>query len=110
VVAVSPEKPELLKMTQEKTAASFTLLYDEDYQISEAFDVVFLSDENTLNIYNSRLGANLKDAHSDQSQRLPIPATFIIDQDRKVIWRHVNPDYKQRATTAEILKVLDRLQ
>ncbi len=103
VVAISPEKQQNLKKTQEKTGASFTLLYDEDYKISQQFDVLFRPDEKTIHAYNERLDANLAEAHSDQSQRLPVPATFIINQEGKVVWRHFDRDYKERASVAQII-------
>ncbi len=104
VVAISPEQSEFLKRTAEKTHASFSLLYDEGYRISDLFDVTFKPDSMTVTIYNTMLGANLKKAHSDDSQRLPIPATFIIGKDSKVIWRHFDPNYKKRSTVADIVK------
>lgn len=103
VIAISPEKPEYLKITAEKTKASFSLLYDEAYVISDIFDVTFSPDGFTKTTYNTMLGANLKNAHSDDSQRLPIPATFIIGQDGKVMWRHFDPNYKERSTMEDIV-------
>lgn len=104
VVAISPERSEFLKQTAEKTHASFSLLHDEGYKISDLFDVTFKPDAVTSTVYNIVLGANLKKANTDTSQRLPIPATFIIGRDGKVIWRHFDPDYKKRSTVADIVK------
>ena len=39
VIAISPEKSEFLKQTAEKTKASFRLLHDEGYHISDILDV-----------------------------------------------------------------------
>lgn len=104
VVAISPEKSEFLKLTAEKSHASFSLLYDEGYKISDTFDVTFLPDSMSRIIYNTMLRANLKSAHSDESQCLPIPATFIIGQDGKIVWRHFDPDYKKRSSVSDIVK------
>ncbi|MBN1987139.1 MAG: AhpC/TSA family protein [Prolixibacteraceae bacterium] len=104
VVAISPEKSEFLKRTADKTKASFSLLYDEDYKIAEAFDVAFRPTKFERAIYNKILKADLKNAHSDDSQQLPIPATFIIGKDGKITWRHFNPDYKKRSTVDDIVK------
>lgn len=109
VVAISPETSAFLKQTMKKTGASFKLLHDEDYRIAEAYDVAFISDEASLNAYNDRLGANLQEAHSDDSQRLPIPATYIIGQDGIIKWRHFDPDYKNRASVADIVTALEKL-
>jgi peroxiredoxin len=106
VVAVSPEKPENLEKTADKTGVKFSLLYDEGYKIADAYDVTFLPGGATRSMYNSMLGANLKEAHSDDSQRLPIPATYVIHSDGKIVWRHFDPDYKKRATVVEIVNAL----
>ena len=106
LIAVSPEKPELLKKTSEKTGAEFRLLHDEDYKIAAAYGVKFRPTGMQLATYNVALGADLKDAHSDETQQLPIPATYIIDQEGKIAWRHFNPDYKQRSQVKDILKNL----
>jgi peroxiredoxin len=109
VVAVSPEKPDLLTKTSEITGAGFTLLYDEGYSIADAYDVTFRPGGLDRTMYNTFLGANLKEAHSDDSQRLPIPATFVIGQDGKIAWRHFDPDYKKRSTVSEILDALSKI-
>ncbi|NQU67935.1 MAG: AhpC/TSA family protein [Candidatus Marinimicrobia bacterium] len=103
VIAVSPEKSEFIKRTAEKSHASFSLLYDEGYKISDLFDVTFKPDRILTTMYNTILRANLKKAHSDDSQRLPIPATFIIGGDGKIIWRHFDSDYKKRSTVSDII-------
>ncbi len=106
LIAVSPEKPEYGAKTAEKTGATYALLYDKDYEIATKFDVLFQPDAATSNIYNAKLYADLKSVQSDDSQRLPVPATFIIGQDGVILWRHFNPDYRERATVTEILKNL----
>ncbi len=108
LIAVSPEKPELLKKTREKTKARFQLLYDEGYAISDVFDVTFLPNKATRLLYNTAIRANLKEAHSDDSERLPIPATFILDTKGVVVWRQFDPDYKVRASVQDILNHLPK--
>jgi len=110
VVAVSPEKPEYLDKMADKSGARFTLLYDEGYRISDAYDVTFKPSATTLFTYNNFLGAKLKKTHSDDSQRLPIPATYLIDQDGTIVWRHFDPDYKKRSSVKAILKALKQIQ
>ncbi|MDT8410881.1 MAG: peroxiredoxin-like family protein [Vicingaceae bacterium] len=104
VVVISPEKPEYINKTIEKTRAQFTILYDENQKISDAFDVTFEPSGKDKMIYNTVLGAKLKDAHTDDSERLPVPATFIIDTNKKIVWRHFDTNYKNRSTVKEILE------
>lgn len=109
VIAISPEKPEYLGKMEKKTGAEFTLLYDEGYKISDAYDVTFKPSKATLTTYNTLLGAKLKKTHSDDSQRLPIPATYVIDKSGTITWRQFNPDYKKRSNVADILNALDKI-
>ena len=104
VVVISPEKPEYINKTIEKTGAQFTILYDENQKISDAFDVTFEPSGKTKVIYNTVLGAKLKEAHTDDAERLPIPATFIIDTNKVIVWRHFDPNYKNRSTIKEIIE------
>jgi len=108
VIAISPEKPEYLDKMSEKSGATFTLLYDEGYKIADAYDVTFNPTSMQLFTYNVFLGGKLKKTHSDDSQRLPIPATYIINEEGIIIWRQFNPDYKSRASVREILDVLNK--
>lgn len=109
VIVISPEKPGFIEKTIEKSNAEFIVLYDEGQKISDYFDVTFNPDGKTKLIYNTVLGAKLKDAHTDDSERLPIPATFIIGKDKKIVWRQFDPDYKNRSSVYEIINVLEKL-
>lgn len=110
VIAVSPEKPEYLDVMAENTGAKFTLLYDDGYKIANAYDVAFKPSASTLFTYNTLLGAKLKETHSDESQRLPIPATYIIGTNGKIAWRQLDPNYKKRSSVDDILTALQNIQ
>ncbi|MCC5928714.1 MAG: AhpC/TSA family protein [Cyclobacteriaceae bacterium] len=110
LIAVSPEKTEYLEMTAKITHAEYPLLHDNGYKISKTFDVAFVPNKATSTMYNSALKADLKNAHSDKTQQLPIPATYILSKEGKIVWRHFNPDYKQRAPVSALLDALDQLK
>lgn len=103
VVAISPEKSEFIAQTIAKTGAEFTVLYDEGYKISDAFDLTFTPDSITRFKYNTILGAKLKESHSDGSERLPIPATYIVDRSGTIVWRQFDPNYKNRSHIRDIV-------
>lgn len=107
IIAVSPEKSEMLLKTVSKTNAEFVLLYDEDYRISKTFDVLFRPNAKTRSTYNTLLGAQLKRSHSDETQQLPVPATFILDTNNAVLFKHVDADYKIRTSVKEMLLYLN---
>jgi len=110
VIAISPEKPEYLEKMEEKTGVKFRLLYDDGYKIANAYDVTFTPKKSELIIYNTALGANLKETHSDDSQRLPIPATYLISKDGKIAWRQFDPDYKNRSSVKDIIRAIESLK
>lgn len=106
IIAVTPEKQENIDKTIVKTNISFPVIYDEDYLIMKAYHVDFIPQKKTTMSYNTFLNANLKKAHSDDSQTLPVPATYIIGTDGKIKYVHFDPDYKNRASINEIVKNL----
>lgn len=110
VVVISPEKPEFIEKTIEKSGAAFTILYDEGQKISDAFEQTFKPTQLQLFTYNTFLGASLKESHTDDSQRLPVPSTYVINQQQEIVWRHFESDYKQRASIADIVTALRHIK
>lgn len=106
LVIISPEKPEFIEKTINKTKTEYTVLYDEVYKIAEAFDVLYTPDSETLNFYNSKLKDDFTKSRSDNSGRLPVSATFILNEAKEITWRHFDPDYKKRASVEDILENL----
>ncbi len=109
VIAISPEKPEYLEKMSEKSGAQFTLLYDENYEIATAFDVNYRPKSSQLMTYNVALGAKIKKSHTSDAQNLPIPATFIINQQGEITWRQFDPNYKSRSSVKHILENIGKL-
>ncbi|RLE01562.1 MAG: AhpC/TSA family protein [Bacteroidetes bacterium] len=106
ILIITPEKQENIQKTILKTNIKIPIIYDENYKIMEIFDVAFVPGKGLRVMYNTMLRADLKHSQSDDSQTLPVPATFIIDTDSRIIWRHFDCDYKKRAIIEEILNQL----
>lgn len=105
VIAVSPEKPENIKQTVEKTKATFSVLYDEGMKIMKGYDVEFELEETTLARYRSS-GLDIEKNNGTNGKYLPVPAVYIIDKESNVTYRFFDADYKKRPSIAEILKNL----
>jgi peroxiredoxin len=106
LIAVSPEKPENIAKTVEKTKASYSILYDEDLKIIKAYDVDYELSENTVTRYrNSNI--DIIENNGKNGKYLPVPAIFIIDKESTVTYRFFEPDYKKRPSVAEILRQLE---
>jgi peroxiredoxin len=103
VITVSPQLSEYAEKTIDKTGATFSILHDKDYKIMDDYHVSFQLDEKTIRRY-SRF--NLDEVNGNEDNMLPVPATFIIDKDGKIVYIQYDPDYKNRSTVAEILNYL----
>ena len=106
VVLITPENQENIQKTILKTNVTIPILYDKDYAIMKDFDVDFVPSKGLRFAYNTMLHADLKNAQSDKSQTLPVPATYVIDTDSTIIWRHFDRDYKKRSRVEDILNQL----
>jgi len=110
VVAITPELPENIAKTIEKTKAEFPILYDEELKIMKAYEVEFEVPENTLKRYRNT-GIDLEKNNGPKNGNyLPVPATYIIDKDFAVRYRAFNTDYKRRPSVKEILDFLDKMK
>jgi len=105
VVAITPELPENVAKTVEKTKAEFPVLSDEGLKIMKAYDVEFEIPENTLTRYRNS-GIKIDENNGKNGAFLPIPATYIIDKEGNIVYRFFNADYKKRPSIAEILNNL----
>jgi peroxiredoxin len=105
VIAVSPELPENIAKTVEKTGASFPVLYDEELKISKAYDVNYAVPQNTITQFK-RTNIDLDEINGKNGFNLPITATYIIDKEGTVVYRFFQNDYKKRPTITELLAKL----
>ena len=102
VIAVSPEKPENISKTVDKTKASYSILYDDGLKIMKAYDVEFEVPENTLTRYRNT-GIDIEKNNGTNGKFLPVPAIYIIDKESTVTYRFFEADYKKRPSVAELL-------
>ena len=105
VIAVTPETPENIKKTVEKTKATYAILEDNNMSIMKSYKVNFAVDEKTIEKYKT-YGIDLDKANGSNGANLPVPATYIIGKDGKIKYAFFNPDYRQRPSVKEILEHL----
>jgi peroxiredoxin len=104
-LAVSPELGEYVDKTQMQTGTSMKLISDTSYQIQDAYKVRFT----TTSMYQVKIQVGLMksiSAANGGSNDLPVPATYLIDQNQKIIYRHFDYDYHNRATVKAILEAV----
>lgn len=103
LIAVTAEQPENISRTIEKTRASYPILFDKGLTIMKSYDVAFAVDEKTVEQYK-KYGIDFNKVNgSENGTRLPVPAVYIINKERKIVYRHLDPDYTKRPAVREIL-------
>jgi peroxiredoxin len=104
LIAVTPEKPEYISKTIEKTKASYPLIYDKDMKIMKAYAVAFEVDDRTVLRYKNA-DIDLATANGQKEKvYLPVPAVYIISKkEGTIVYRYFEFDYKKRVSVQEIL-------
>ena len=105
VVSITPEKPEGISITIEKSNATFPIIHDEEGKIMKAYDVRFALDEKSVSRYKMS-GIDLAATNGKNGTNLPVPAVYIINKENTIIYRYFNEDYKKRVSVKELLSNL----
>jgi peroxiredoxin len=105
LLAVSPQTPDNSLTTAEKNALEFSVLSDAGNRVASSFGLVFRVPD-SLRPYYDRIGISFERANGDASQELPVPATYVVGRDGRVLLAHVDPDYTRRLEPAALLAAL----
>jgi peroxiredoxin len=105
LVALSPQTVKQSFFMADQHKLRFPLLSDSGNQVARQFGLVYRVPEYQQAVYR-RAFINLPFANGDESWELPIPATYVIDRDRKVLYGSADEDYSLRPEPMEILSVL----
>ena len=105
LVAISPETPDNALTTQEKNEVGFDVLSDDGNRVASAFGLTFRLPDEVNHIYKG-FGIDLEVSNGEESQTLPVPATFVIGKGGKVLKAFVDADYTQRLEPDEIIDAL----
>jgi peroxiredoxin len=102
LVAVSPQTPDNSLSTAEKNALAFPVLSDSALQAATAFGVAFEMPPALIALY-TQAGNDLAVVNGNGRWVLPLPATYVIDRDGRIVYAHVEVDYRLRAEPADVL-------
>ncbi len=105
LVAITPELPDQTLTTVEKNQLQFEVLSDVDNNVARQFGLVFQLPADLHTVYQG-FGIDLPKTQGNQDFELPIPATFVIDRDGKVVKALVDPDYTKRLEPEAVVEAL----
>lgn len=107
LVAISPELPDSTLSTKEKNDLSCEILSDVGNQTAKDYGVVFELTPEVAEIYQESF--DLHGYNGDESNTLPLAATFVIDTHGTIRYAFLDADYRNRAEPKEVIEVLKKL-
>jgi len=107
IVAISVDLPSEEAKTQAKHGVPFPMLSDSDLTAHKAFHVVHPAGDQES---NPKFAAMLEQYSGQQHHAYAVASIFLVDRDGKVLWRHVDEDYKTRPSAAQLLDVAAHLK
>ena len=107
LVAVSPQTQRQSDFTIQQHGLPFPLLYDREAKLAEEFGLVYKVPEYHQQYLRSVL-VNLPFLNGEKSWRLPLPATYVLGRDGRVLFAEAHADFRVRPEPEEVLAAISR--
>lgn len=105
LIAISPETPDNSISTSQKNELTFTILSDIDNTYAKSVGLVFQIPDDLQSVYNG-FGIDVEKHNGNSDFELPMPATYLVNRDREVIFSFVPEDYTERLDPETILQFI----
>lgn len=105
LIAITPETPDNSLTTSEKNKLTFTVLSDIDNAYAKSLGLVFQLSEDLQGVYKD-FGIEVDKHNANDNFELPMPATYIVNKDREVVYSFVPEDYTERLEPETIIEVI----
>jgi peroxiredoxin len=109
LVAISPQLPDGSLSTAEMNKLTFDVLSDAGNSVARSFGLVY-SLPGELRAALTSNNKALPGINGDDSWELPLPATYVIASDRKIVLAEVELDYRERLEPEAIVAALRSLR
>ncbi|WP_405292302.1 peroxiredoxin-like family protein [Algibacter sp. Ld11] len=108
MIAISPQTPDQSMSIKEKNALQYEVLSDNGNIVSKQFTTVHKNPEKSLAKMNE-LGFDYDSFYADENSEIPVPATFVIEQDGTVSFaKSEGGDYRNRVEASDIINALNK--
>ena len=102
IIAISPDAPKSLKVTDDKEKLNYLLLSDSTGELSKAVGIAYQAPEN----YKSTI---TKGSEGVNSSFLPVPAVFILNVNGEIEFEYITPNFKKRISNDLLIAVAKSL-
>lgn len=105
IVAIVPDRQQFAAEMKSDARASFPILTDMDNGYAMSLNLaIWVGSE--MEQFMTERGNVLPRFQGNESWMLPIPATFVVGQDRRIKARFVDPDYRKRMAIDDLIAAL----
>jgi len=108
VVAISPQSPARAADAALANDITFPVLSDTGMKVGSQYGLVHTLPQGLIDVYRA-FGHDLPTLTGDPGWRLPIPATYVVAPDGRVVFAHVDPDPRKRAEPADVLAAIQAM-
>jgi peroxiredoxin len=108
LIAISPQTLRYTLLAAQENSLTYDILSDENNRVACQFGLVFQVPE-YLKSFLAELGYTLPRYYGSNFIELPIPATFIVNKDGKIIYDFIDADHTKRLDPVEIINVLRKI-
>jgi peroxiredoxin len=107
LVAISPQTVRQNDFMAGQHGLPFPVLSDPGCRVANDFGLVWTVPEPLRGYYRSIL-VNIPSINDDESWQLPLPATYVIGQDGKILFAEAHADFRVRPEPTDALAALKR--
>ena len=107
VIAISPDRPELLTQSLEVKDLGYELYSDSDLEAARAMGIAFQVGR-VMGFFHRLMGAGLEEASGRDHRRLPVPSVFLVEAGGEILWVYSNPDFTVRPDNDSVLEAARR--
>ena len=107
MVAVGPQTERQNDFMVDHHGLPFPVLSDPGNKVAEQFGLVYTIPDYHRAYYKSIL-VNIPYVNGDESWRLPLPASYVIGRDRKILFAEAHADFRVRPEPEEAITVVSR--
>ncbi len=102
LIAISPDTKLEIKKMKKNFDFTFPVYSDQNNAVAKKFGLAFKLSDDLQSVYK-KFGIDLEKSHGNNNQELPLPGTYVIDKNGKVIYAFFDVDYTKRAEPKEVL-------
>lgn len=107
LVSILPDRQQFVRRMPEEILSRFIILTDVDNAYALSLGLAVWLGQRVADLMQGH-GYRLAEYQGNDGWFVPLPATFVVGGDGRVLARNVDPEFRRRMEIADILAALDR--